>query len=116
MGLDLCLLPFDGDSGNWAYSHTMLQCNRDSELFEKIQKLKSIRVPPDFGTFHCRDDEYEQPHYGNTQETPYGEPVEYVLAHDLVKITPDDTGYVNKAVWAYLKELPPRTKVALFWR
>ncbi len=57
MGLDLVLLPFDGRE----YSHTVLDCERNNELFQEIlelQKKKGRDVPEYFGTYLCRDEKY----------------------------------------------------------
>ena len=118
MGLDLNLLPFDGDMGSMNFSHTVLDCERRSQLFEELEGLPAVRVPEDFNTYLCKDDEYEESHYGNTQDTPYGEPLTYVLAEQLVPFASHEgveNHFKNRAIWAYLKELPPRTKVALYW-
>lgn len=114
MGLDLTLLPFDGDR----FSQTALLCNRRRELFEEIIKLPAVKVPKGFNSYLSREGEYEESHYGVTTETPYGEALTFVEVESL-------TGYrdhpavidnaLNRAVWAYLGCLEPRTKVALFW-
>lgn len=121
MRLYLALLPFDADHGEWGFSHTILSLERRSELFDAILKLEEERgqpVPEEFGTYLCRDDEYEEAHYGNTQGTPYGEQLMWVSAgglmgfgwHESISETPK-----NDAAWAYLRALPPQTKVALYW-
>lgn len=118
MGVDLRLLPFDcGMSGN-EYSHTILSCERDYTLFDEIQLIEKQRarvVPPSFSTFVSRDGAYEEPHYGNTQETPYGDPLREVEVEDLLKVKHYATRGVNNAIWAYLANLLPRTRVALYW-
>lgn len=115
MGVDLRLLPFDADQGDFAYSHTMMEVGRDYDLHGKIRALKSMPVPSDFTSFCARGVDGE-PTYGKTSETPYGEQLEYVLAGHLAAIKlPRDAWYGVRAVWAYLKELPPQTKVALYW-
>lgn len=115
MGVDLRLLPFDCDQGDFAFSHTILEVGRDYDLHDKIRKLKSMPVPPKFTSF-CGDLENGETGYGVTNETPYGEALEFVLAGHLCAIPlPPDAFYRARAVWAYLKELPPHTKVALYW-
>lgn len=115
MGVDLALLPFDSDHGDFAYSHTMFEVGRDYELHGKIRKLKSMPVPKGFSSFRASGADGETT-YGVTAETPYGEPLEYVLAGHLcaIKLSPD-APYIPRAIWAYLKELPAATKVALYW-
>ena len=116
MSLDLRLLPFDADD-LVSYSHTVLSCEQDYRLFDAIadlEKTKGRTVPPGFNSFVSRDEAYEDSHYGRTTETPYGEPLQEVEVEVLLKIDAPKDG-INKAIWAYLAELPPRTKVALFW-
>lgn len=118
MGLDLTLMPFEHAYGDEAYSHTLLHCARSSALFAALRaQVREQPVPRAFMSYRGRD---EQGHlgYGNTQRTPYGEPLGWVLVRDLVAfhshphVRHDPQ---NRAVWAYLAALPPDTKVALYW-
>lgn len=116
MGVDLTLLPFDHDGGDWGFSHTVLQLVPVRAVIDKIRELDSMRVPERFMSYASRDSEYPDSHYGDTQQDAYGDPVRYVYAMDLVKLAdglPEE--YVDTPEWAYLRKLPPRTKVALFW-
>ncbi len=118
MGLDLTLLPFDADSERMNFSHTVLSCERRGQLFEEIQELRATPVPEDFTSYLSLDGEYEEHHYGQTHETPYGEPLTYVLAGQLWPFASHEdvmSQSKNRAIWAYLAELPPDTKVALYW-
>lgn len=123
MGLDLTLIPIDHDSReydtepstSWGFGHSLLQMDRDYELFKKFQRLESGDVPADFATFTSRDEACEEPHYGQTQETPYGKPLRCVLAGQLVSVKTEELSDRNTAVMAYLKALPVNTKVALYW-
>lgn len=115
MGVDLRLLPFDCDQGEFAYSHTLMEVGRNYDLHDKIRRLRSMPVPKGFTSFCARGKDGE-PTYGVTLKTPYGEPLEYVLAGELSTIKlPVDTRHGPRAVWAYLNELPPQTKIALYW-
>ncbi len=120
MGLDLRLLPFDCDQGDFAYSHTMLDCDRGRELFAAIMGGAPGRaaVPDGFTSFSGRHGGCQEAGYGRTTTTPYGEPVEWVEVEDLLPFA--DHAEVkdsnrNRGIWAYLKELPKRTKIALYW-
>ena len=116
MSVDLRLLPFDCDRGDWAYSPTILELGGSYDLHDKIKKLRSMPVPKDFNSFCGRDEGYDGYCYGKTSETSYGEPLEWVLAGELCAIKlPKDAPYIERAIWAYLKHLPPQTKVALYW-
>ena len=121
MGLDLKLLPFDADAGDRiSYSHTILNCLRRSDLFEEILEMEERfghAVPKGFSSY-LRSTKNRGSHYGVTVTTPYGEILKYVTAGMLTAFS-DHEGVLdnhwNRAIWAYLKELPPGTKVALYW-
>lgn len=116
MGVSLRLLPFDCDAGEeMSYSHTLLEFGRFDEFFEQIKALPSMPVPDNFTSFSGHDEEIGTL-YGETIETPYGERVRFVLAGDLVKLAlPTSAGWKQRAIWAYLRELPERNKIALYW-
>lgn len=107
MGLDLSLLPVDHYTPEWGYSHSILQVPRDSDLFQRIH-IKGIAVPRDFSTYMGPLGNGERG-YGNTQVTPYGEPLELVKASDLKPL-----GF-SGPVGDYLQALPDDKLIALFW-
>lgn len=122
MGLDLTLLPFEHpetDNG-WAISHCVLYCERRRALFADIGQLEEnigVVVPQQFGTYLSREGGKDT-HYGNTQDTPYGDPLRTVTAGQLLGFaTLDDVtdNPRNRAIWAYLAQLPAETRVALYW-
>lgn len=118
MGLDLTLLPIECDQDEWGYSHTVLNCERRSSLFEALLEIPAHPVPLKFHTYLSRDEKYEEPHYSDTQKTPYGDALQWVRVSDLMKFknhegVTDNT--LNRAVWAYLGELKPEMKIALYW-
>ena len=121
MSLDLTLLPFDSDKGIH-FSHTVLSLLTNvHDLFDDIKKIDAEtgkKVPEDFSSYVSRDDDYEDTHYGKTLITPYGNPVHYILVKDLLELSlhPKVIAYKkHNAIWAYLSQLEPETKVALFW-
>lgn len=119
MGIDLKLLPFDEDNNDLAYSHTILNCFRQTELFDSIQDLESRLGRPvskNFDSYLRLTEEGYQ--YGKTTRTPYDELLKFVLASDLLEFAAHSgvqENWKNRAVWAYLSELPATTKVALYW-
>lgn len=117
MGVDLRLLPFDCDRGEFAYSHTILDCERRRSLWTAVEKLPATPVPKGFTSF-VGDRPDGESGYGVTAETPYGEPLMATTAGQLL-ILKDHEGVIdnhkNRAIWAYLAELPPETRVALYW-
>lgn len=123
MGLDLTLLPVEHDTFEWGFSHSMLRMDRDSSLFSQMlawEKEYGESPPRRFHTYICRDDACEEPHYGDTSETPYGEPLRCVNVGSLVRILESadlDGGLSprNRAALRYLECLRPESRVALYW-
>lgn len=117
MGLDLKLLPFEAECGGICFSHTILTCDRDRDLFDRISKIPAKKVPREFcsylGDIECK--ECEERHYGNTQKTPYGNPLTWVFAEELAALEEFVGPLRNTAILAYLETLDPMTKVALYW-
>ena len=116
MGLDLYLLPFDCDSPDLCFSHTILNCERESFLFIKISNLSDdigVIVPDYFTGFLSRKESGDSC-YGKIIEDPYGDPIKYVNANKLIDAW--KTEYVkNEAILEYLKCLYGTTKIALYW-
>lgn len=111
MGLDLKLLPFDADFDGLHFSHTILNVHRDRDLWACVKQTEQFPVPDDFTSFLCgKQDEYEEKHYGNTVETPYGERLTYTAAKNLKGIA-----FEPDAVAAYINALDDDVKVALYW-
>lgn len=119
MGLDLTLLPFDADYDELCFSHTVLSCDRNGQLFCEIMALPSEPVLEGFSSYMSNEvvGDFDGIHYGPTKTTPYGEQVTFVKARQLCKLQEIAglVAYKNVAVWAYLQALDPETKVALFW-
>lgn len=119
MGVDLRLLPFDADGGI-CYSHTMLACKRRRDLWDpiaKIEKAKGRHVPPGF-TAYCSRLKNGELGYGKVIKDPYDSFVNFLLVEDLVSLREHEDvqdNHKNRAIWAYLAELPSDTKVALYW-
>jgi len=122
MGLDLSLLPF---SRGEHFSQSVLQCFRRESLFEeimRIEKEKGEDVPKDFASYLSRGREYQEPHYGITVSTPYGEILKHIPMIELTHLSMHEDvldNVINRAVWAYLEasvcRLPGDYRVALMW-
>lgn len=108
MGLDLTLIPITSFYENGSLGHQILQIERDHELFRKIEALPSSLVPKKFYTYLARDEE-GNPHYGNTQETPYGKPLKAVMMKQLKEVG------LTGPVGAFVQASPNEQKVALYW-
>lgn len=104
------------------YQH-YAELDRDSRLFGDIESLEAKRgepVPEDFAAFLCQDEKYEEPHYGSTQETPYGQALLAVRAANLAGLLRRHAGSPlgsgkNRAAAAYIAALPITQRVALYW-
>ncbi len=143
MGVDLHLLPFESDHPGNRFSHSVLNCWRRRELWDEISKLPSVPIDPEMPQKTRKDfkdeaDGKKKPlrsernafysflatgkdgeHcYGETTHDPYGSPLRYVFVVDLMKVREHEgvtDNARNRAIWAYLAELPGDTKVALYW-
>ena len=116
MGLDLTLLPIEHDTNEWGFAHSMIRCNRDGELFNAVmecEKADSGPVPDDFHTYLARGKDGDSK-YGKTKTTPYGEKIRVVKVSELMPLKYLAKDY-NAAAWAYLEQLPPNMRVALYW-
>jgi hypothetical protein len=121
MSLELSLLVFDAAESSLsslAIANTMIEVIPDERLAKRLFALESDHgraVPARFQTYTARDG--DEPHYGNTQATPYGEPLRWLTATELVDgIASIREGLaLNRAAWAYLRALPVGYGVALYW-
>lgn len=123
MGVELNLLPFFYEDSHGGASLDVLRLTRRSNLFSEIEdKIEMKEVPDTFDT-HLSSEEIdgldETPHhFGNTQNDDYGHPLKWCFVKDLMELS-DHPGVQdnprNKAIWAYLNELPDKKKVALHW-
>jgi hypothetical protein len=116
MGLDLRLLPLDYDGENWGYSHCILEVGSAQDLYEALKDTPRTPVPTDFSTFVSQERNRGEYSYGQTRTTPYGEPLQCVTVKDLTKIRNlVSRRQKRRAVWAYLAELSPDMRIALYW-
>lgn len=116
MSLDLRLLPFDHDGGTFAFSHTILRMGNARDMYDALKdaNVPQMEVPKDFNSFTGRRDGIDDLCYGPTTKTPYGEPLMFTTVKHLIEL-PADVWQWDKPTFAYLKELKPETKVALYW-
>ncbi len=123
MGVDTLLIPFESSNDingrTTGLSHTSLEVVRSRDMWREILALESQPVPEIFLTLF--GDVYpDEPDYWNreTSVDSYGKPLRWVFAGALAALRdyrniPEESG--NRAVWAYLEQLPPDYKVALYW-
>lgn len=105
MGIDLFLLPYWRDAN---FSHTILDCDRNYEVFDRVRARHQIPVKDDFCSFLSRGKDGEH-RYGKTLTTPYGERLTFCLAKDL-KIC----GFTGP-IGAYIDAMEDNHRVALYW-
>lgn len=85
MGLDLALLPVDGDHApKLFFSHQILNLDRNAIIGDvrEIADKHGKPLPCEFTTFYGRQENGEHG-YGEEAEDPYGNPLQYVLAKHL---------------------------------
>lgn len=112
MGLELLLLPIEGADEPLTLSGNFLSCERDYDLFDEIDKLPSTLVPPNYKFYYPTSNAYG---YGKLTKTLYGGKLTCVYVKDLLKCKPYPESHINRAIWAYLRELPPKARFALYW-
>jgi len=61
MGLDCALVPYYGDGVKSNFSHSILQLERDKELFQRIMEKPAMDVDDGFTSYMSTDDDdYEE--------------------------------------------------------
>ena len=114
MGLDLPLLPYAWKgTGEPNFAHDVLDLPRRSVLFDAITaivKKSGIAVEAGFNSYLSRDDAYEDTHYGETLETPYGDRVKWITAKALKNLV-----LLNGPQGAFIRALGDNHRVVLFW-
>lgn len=115
-------LPFDCDSGDVSYSHTILPCVGAWRLHAVVRPLEEKygrQVPEHFTSYFGPTDEDGIPHYGYTAVyATSGDPVlclEAKYLKPLASAKPVTIEPKNVACWAYLCALPDDTRVAIYW-
>lgn len=123
MGLNLKLLPSYEIKVGEEFSVDVLTMERDDKLFQlisDIENLKGIQVTEGGINSYVGLDEdgpWEEYCYSKTELTAYGGPMKSLLASELQELftTYQTNIYRNKAVFAYIKELPKELPVYLYW-
>lgn len=112
MGVDLTLIPVDCEMDNLNFGHSKLSLERRRELWDAIIEAK---IAKPFGKpFSC----YAGESYSEETEDCYGQSLTYALVNDLLKLFDHEgvvDNYTNRAIWAYLRELPANNKIILYW-
>jgi len=116
MGRDLYLLPIK-ETGSFWLSHSVLEVERRYVLFDEIGKIPQFPIQIEFCSFVGGQTKQGNTCYGDAREDPYGDPVKWVHAKDLVALAhmEESQSPFNRPIWAFLGQLPPEQKVALYW-
>lgn len=114
MGIDAIFLPIECDTDVITYSHSILRLERNRALWDEINKLEPRKLGKTLNCYLARREDGET-QYGEVNEDNYGEALTYLYTQELALIDDEFIEGVNKAVWGYLKELPPSTKIVIFW-
>ena len=115
MGVDLNLLPLISKD-YWA-AHSILVLERRRGLWPLVEGLASKPIPqPLYG--HYGRDANGETRYGTVDVDPYGSPLRYTTAGELMKIVEHESvqdNWLNQAVWAYLARMPMDWPIVLYW-
>lgn len=121
MGRELILIPVDTHgTGRVSFGHQLINTLRRDELYDAVAVIErhvGMDVPRGFKTFRSLNDD-GKPAYGVTETTPYDEPLKMVPVGHLkqfANILPVQDNWQNRAVWAYLDQMPDDWWVALYW-
>ncbi len=126
---DVTLLPVQGAEGDRLamYAEDALSCACPQALAETLRRLESFPLPRVFRTWLSRHFPQEGcdcgcaeglEHWGNLQRDAHDDPIVMVTIGALTTLAhhPDVRRIQsNRAVWAYLAEMPPEQLVALYW-
>ena len=115
MGVDLTLLPMLSESA-WG-SHDVLHLERRRDLWSAVNELEQEEIPQEMFSYLGRDRQGEY-QYGVLETDAYGLRVKWTTVAELLKLSGHhcvQDNFLNRAVWAYLFQLPLDWKVALYW-
>lgn len=117
MGVDLTLMPLmSKEIDRLPLSRELIEIERRRELWDDINALPQKPLEK-LGCYKAYDKEGNTC-YGDATETPYGEPITYTTAGDLLSLSDHPAvqdNWKNIAVWAYLEKIPRDWPVALYW-
>ena len=115
MGVDLKLFPITFRE-SWS-AFDSLDVERRRELWDDIVELPSLEIPKPVYCTEGRDD-HGEPCHGEVTESPYGARLRWVNAGDLLTLKDHEAvrdNWRNRAVWAYLAEMPADWPIVLYW-
>lgn len=120
MHRNLTLLPFDSEYEEMGYtwSHTRLQVTTHRDVLDALDRLPSEPVGLDFWSSMAPGGCGTCTTFGPTPTITTGVQLRWVLAEYIAALGqhPDVLyDWRNRAIWAYISALHPRTRIALWW-
>lgn len=121
MGLGLSLLPIFVPGSSKEVSNDIISLERDDDLFEFIKELANkdgVDVPRGgISSYLGEQKGFEGTCYGTTEFNKEGKRLKSLVAGELTVLFSEyvTESWQNKAVFAYVKELPPNWPIYLFW-
>lgn len=115
MGVDLTLLPLL--SKKFWCAHSKIDLERRRELWGPVAALPQQPIPEKLGCYLARNAAGETC-YGDIDDDPYGSFLQYTTAGALMTLRDHKSvqdNWVNKAIWAYLAEMPDDWPIVLYW-
>jgi hypothetical protein len=115
MGVDLKLLPLLAHDF-WC-SHIILGVNGRRELWPKIEALSTQPVPKPLICYEARGKDGD-PCYGEVTEDCYGNSLTWLTPTELLTLRDAREvrdNWHNRALWAYLAEMPKDWPIVLYW-
>ena len=113
-------------SGSWWLAYTRLDLNRNYELFARFGSGREEYQCKEIKTFPIPDKVkfqwYEDEGIKTRTKDHYGTPLTYTLASEIKRVLPKRGKFYqkklyawNKAVIAYIHELPDNAPIVLWW-
>lgn len=116
MSVDLTLMPLLSRDSFCA--HQMVAVERRPELWPEIEKLPHEKMQAALACYVSVLPDGERG-YGNATETPYGDPITFTTAGDLLSLKNHKAVqdcWQNRAAWAWLAHYPKDWPIVLWWR
>lgn len=115
MGVDLTLLPLR--LHDYWLAHDILELARDRDFWPAFEELPQHPIPKPLSCY-LSSTAGGKTCYGEVEENPYGYRLTYTTVADLMTLK-DHEGvqghWKNRAVWAYLAQMPTDWPVCLYW-
>lgn len=112
MARELRLLPLIGQN-YWA-AHEMLKV----DWWDAIKEVRQSEIPQPLYCHLARNADDSETIYGQITEDPYGEPLMWTTAGRLAALADQDearTSWRNRAVFAWLAQMPEDHMIVLYW-